>query len=146
MGGLPDDDKVKLKKLYSFAIDLKCDIASLHFLTPMPGTDLHHDMTQEGLIKVMDYSKYSWFTPVMATRHMTIEELDRYWSPKILLVNFHNPLTKIKRMFTGDPENRRIMRIGALMTVRYLVSLFLMRFRKPGEKFRSFIQPRWYHT
>jgi len=146
MGGVPEDNKTTLKRLYKYAVNLKCDIASMHFLTPMPGTELYEEAKREGLLKVFDHTKYNWFTPVMATRYMSIEDLDRFWAPKILSVNFHHPLHKIKRMFTGDPENRRVMRIGFLMFFRYILSYLLMFFRKPGAKFRSFITPAWYDS
>jgi anaerobic magnesium-protoporphyrin IX monomethyl ester cyclase len=146
IGGMPDDDRESLRRLYRYAVGLKCDIASLHFLTPLPGTDLHEEAKRDGLLKVLDYSQYSWFTPVMATRHLSIEDLDRFWSPRILTVNFHHPLRKLLRMLLGDPENRRIMRIGLVMSVRYSVSLLLMLFRRPGRKFRSFVTPLWHDT
>jgi radical SAM superfamily enzyme YgiQ (UPF0313 family) len=145
MGGVPDDDRQSLRNLHRYAVSLKCDIASFHFLTPMPGTQLYRDMDRAGLLEVRDFSQYNWFTPVMRTRHLSIADLDRFWSPKILTVNYHHPLHKIKRLFTGDPENRRIMRIGLLMSFRYLLSLLLMFFRQPGKKFRSFMTPKWYN-
>jgi len=144
VGGAPDDDRKSLGRLYKYAKDLGPDVTTLHFMTPMPGSALHAELKQEGLIKVFDYSRYSWFDPVMATRHMSIEELDNYWTPKMVLVNMAHPLQKFIRMFMGDPHTRRMMRVGFLMYARYIRKLILQLFRQPGARFRSFVKPLWY--
>jgi len=146
VGGAPDDDKKSMTRLYKYAKDLSVDVTTLHFMAPMPGSALHAEMKEEGLLKVFDYTRYSWFEPVMATRHMSIEELDNFWTPKMVLVNMSHPVQKFIRMFIGDKHTRRMMRVGFLMYARYLKKLFVQLFRESGSRFRSFVKPAWYDT
>ena len=147
MGGAPEDDERSLKELYRFAVSLKVDVTSFHFLTPMPGTELYERMKERGRIKATDYRLYNWFNPVMETDHLTIEQLDKYWGRKFLTANLHHLGYKLKRFFTGDKMTRRILRIGALMAMRFTIKNLIMRpFRKPGEKFRSYVKPAWYDS
>jgi len=147
MGGAPEDDRETLNELYGYAKGLRADVHSFHFLTPMPGTELYEQMLAKGRIKEFDYTKYNWFNPVMETEHLTIAQLEKYWGRKFILINLHRPLHKIKRYLTGDEMVRRILKIGAVMAMRFSIENLLMRpFRRSGSKFRSYVKPRWFDS
>lgn len=147
MGGAPEDNKQTLKDLYKYAKSLVADVHSFHYLTPMPGTELYEKMLAEGKIKVFDYTKYNWFNPVMETNYLTIPELEKYWGRKFITINLHHPMHKIKKLLFGDKMSKRLIKIGATMAMNFTIkNIFLRPFRKSGEKFRSYIKPKWYDS
>jgi hypothetical protein len=77
---------------------------------------------------------------------MSIADLDRFWTRRILTANFRNISSKIRRQFTPHKSVRRINSYGLMMAVRYLKGLLAFPFRGKTGRFRGMQPPPWYDT
>lgn len=145
LGGMPEDTPEKLNRLYKFAVGMKLDICTLLFITPMPGTKYYNELEKKGLIKVRDFTKYSWFEPINEIKGMGLQEFDQFWTRKILLANFHNILWRIKRFFSPYESIKRVNRYGSMMGFRYLKALLKDPFNR-RKRFRGMSEPEWYDS
>ncbi|MDP3732093.1 MAG: radical SAM protein, partial [Candidatus Omnitrophota bacterium] len=81
MFGLPGETIEMSMKTIDFAIELNTDIATFSLTVPYPGTELYEQAKKEGLLKTIDWEKYSSlgsmtpYEPAYVPKGMTKEEL-----------------------------------------------------------------------
>ncbi|KAA8921928.1 B12-binding domain-containing radical SAM protein [Thermoplasma sp.] len=76
--GFPDDTKEDVRNTIRFAKKVKVMLAQFTIATPYPGTRLWHLAKSRGLIKTMDWRKYTTLSPVMALANFTDAEILRW--------------------------------------------------------------------
>lgn len=95
--GWPDDDHTTAHKWVRLLKRLGPDRVGVSVLTPYPGTALRAQAMKEGLLETSDWSRYTCFTPVMRTRHLTTSEVAEVrrqvlqeWSEPMLIARAAN--------------------------------------------------------
>mgnify|MGYP006278752067 CR=1 FL=1 len=78
VNGIWEDDKESILAQADYAKKIGVDYPSFHCLTPQPGTQLWDEAEKKGIIEFHDFSRYSWFTPVMPTKHLDTEDVAKY--------------------------------------------------------------------
>ncbi len=73
--GNQQESKESIKSLLNYVKKLKVDFPAFHILTPFPGTPMFKRYKEMGIEMEEDYSKYDLNTPIVATDHLTREEL-----------------------------------------------------------------------
>ncbi|MEM0128349.1 MAG: radical SAM protein [Thermoplasmatales archaeon] len=69
--GFPDDTKEEVKNTIKFAKKVKVRLAQFTIATPYPGTRLWDLAMARGIIKTMNWRKYTTLSPVMALTNFT---------------------------------------------------------------------------
>ncbi|MEM1614082.1 MAG: radical SAM protein [Thermoplasmatales archaeon] len=69
--GFPDDTKEDVKNTIKFSKKVKVRLAQFTIATPYPGTRLWDLAKSRGIIKTMDWRKYTTLSPVMALTNFT---------------------------------------------------------------------------
>lgn len=77
MIGLPWHTRANIEEGLRFLHQTKLDLVYPSFATPFPKTRLYQQAHEEGLVQVHDTDAYSHLEPVMATRHLSRDELRR---------------------------------------------------------------------
>jgi len=75
--GLPHDTKKSIQRTIAFAKSLDPDVAVFVPLTPFPGTDLHDELIDAGLLKETDLANFDFITPVASTKSLSRKQLQR---------------------------------------------------------------------
>jgi len=100
-----NDSEETLKEVFQF-VKKQSDFLVLTMTTPLPGTRYFEEADRLGRIRERDFGKYDFMHPVMDTKFLTAEEVQRlhqtylkkyYTQPRILLGGFFNP-NPFKRM------------------------------------------------
>lgn len=100
-----NDSEETLKEIYQF-VKKQSDFLILTMTTPLPGTRYYEEAERLGRIRERDFGKYDFMHPVMDTKFLSAEEVQRlhqaylkkyYTQPRILLGGFFNP-NPFKRM------------------------------------------------
>ncbi len=79
--GFDTDTSQTIRETIDIAIALQVHLVTLFILTPIPGTQLHAHLEQEGRILHQDYSRYDGTHAVFKPRHMTPDVLEElYWT------------------------------------------------------------------
>lgn len=100
-----NDSEETLKEIYQF-VKKQSDFLVLTMTTPLPGTRYYEEAERLGRIRERDFGKYDFMHPVMDTKFLSAEEVQRlhqaylkkyYTQPRILLGGFFNP-NPFKRM------------------------------------------------
>lgn len=73
--GWPDETKATIERTFKFVKDLDPDNTNWNILTPYPGTELYNSAKKYNLISTYDWSRYTSYTVVMKTKHLTESEL-----------------------------------------------------------------------
>lgn len=82
MIGFEDDTEEAVKQRFSFADEVDPDIFALQFVTPVPGSPLWTKLVREGMLvpSKIDLKKWDFQHPVVATKHLSVEEVGRLGS------------------------------------------------------------------
>lgn len=100
-----NDSEETLKEIFQF-VKKQSDFLILTMTTPLPGTRYYEEAERLGRIRERDFGKYDFMHPVMDTKFLSAEEVQRlhqaylkkyYTQPRILLGGFFNP-NPFKRM------------------------------------------------
>ncbi len=78
--GHVDETRETLRESLQFAIDLGVDFFQPSIMTPYPGTELYRQAKAEGLLKHERYELYGQGSPVLRMKHLTDEELMRFYT------------------------------------------------------------------
>ncbi|MCX8119009.1 MAG: B12-binding domain-containing radical SAM protein [Desulfobacterota bacterium] len=100
-----DDSEETLKEIFRF-VKRQSDFLVLTMTTPLPGTRYFEEAERLGRIREWDFGKYDFMHPVMDTKFLTAEEVQRlhqaylkkyYTQPRILLGAFfsRNPFKRM---------------------------------------------------
>jgi radical SAM superfamily enzyme YgiQ (UPF0313 family) len=78
--GMDGDDNSVFQKTYDFIMNNRISVPRVHILTPVPGTPLYSQMTDEGRIINRDFGKYSGGQVVFRPKNIKPDELQtNYW-------------------------------------------------------------------
>ncbi len=100
-----NDSEETLQEVFQF-VKKQSDFLVLTMTTPLPGTRYFEEADRLGRIRERDFGKYDFMHPIMDTKFLTAEEVQRlhqtylkkyYTQPRILLGGFFNP-NPFKRM------------------------------------------------
>lgn len=70
--GFPNESRREIDKTLSFLKEIKADIADIHMLIPLPGTELYDELDANGYIVERDWSKYVFHNlPVYRTNYFS---------------------------------------------------------------------------
>ncbi len=73
--GLPDDDESILRSDLAFAKELDPEFLEIFYPYPFPGTALHKEVVELGLLPAGVVPKEAYGLPCMPTKHITLERL-----------------------------------------------------------------------
>lgn len=149
--GLRQDTPESLDGLLNYVEKLDPDYPAFHPITPVPGTSLWDEANEKGWLKIEDFSRYDWMTPVMDTETMTTDDLGRkIWemNGKYLL----RPKRILKGIFSRHTYRRRMYVWWLLVSIRVGVDFLFDRIwpaRSIGQKaalseYVGMIKPDWY--
>jgi len=92
--GIPGETWEEALQTIKFAKKLDPDYAQFSIATPFPGTELYQIAKNNGLLLTEDWSKYTVLKPVMKTKELSVEQLQKlirkayfsfYLRPKVIL-------------------------------------------------------------
>ncbi len=76
MLGNPGETLETVRKTINFARELDTDYAQFSIATPFPGTEMWDMANKQGLIKIKDFSKFTWYySPTFETKELPGETL-----------------------------------------------------------------------
>ncbi|MCX5796756.1 MAG: radical SAM protein [Elusimicrobia bacterium] len=86
--GFPNEDRSMIDNTLRFLMEIKPDVADIHTLIPLPGTELYAELDKAGFLLERDWSKYVFHSlPVFRTEHFTPEEIQRQY--KRVYLRYH---------------------------------------------------------
>jgi anaerobic magnesium-protoporphyrin IX monomethyl ester cyclase len=77
INGVRSETRESMFEQLKFARKCDLDYPTFHSVTPMPGTTLWEEAKKEGWLEEEDFSKYDWYRPVMASEHLSREEIGK---------------------------------------------------------------------
>ncbi|MBL7076926.1 MAG: radical SAM protein [Kiritimatiellae bacterium] len=93
--GFDGDTSETIDRTVDEMISQRVHLLYAFILTPLPGTQLHAQMKEEGRILHSDYSLYDTFHCVFRPKHMSPEELEnKYWEA---YGRFYSPVSIMRR-------------------------------------------------
>lgn len=149
ISGIRTDTAEDIQGLLHHAHECDLDFAAFHPCTPFPGTPLYQEAKSKGWIEEPHFSNYDMFYPVMATEHLSREEVAHWttWCQQ----NFvqRKPWRYATRMFSPHDVRRRLhwwffFAIGRVMMQQAVNHV------AGSEKFQGFAgvnklwKPAWY--
>ncbi|MFC1804801.1 B12-binding domain-containing radical SAM protein [Candidatus Omnitrophota bacterium] len=113
--GFPNEGRKEIDQTLRFLKEIRADIADIHLLIPLPGTELFEQLNAKGYIIERDWSKYVFHSlPVYRTDHFSqIELFDQY---KRVYREYHLRISYIIS---------RLMRLRSLPEIRNHLGGFL---------------------
>ncbi len=147
--GLRQDDAKSIENLLYYAHECNLDFPAFHPIMPFPGTTLWEEALAKGWIEEWDFENYDMFYPVMATKHLTREEISKHtqWCYKNFVAK--KPLRYLSRLFSPY-SNRRHLHWWFLFAIFRTVLVDVWRSIKREKRFEGFAatnkmwKPRWY--
>jgi len=86
--GFPNEDRIKIRQTLKFLEEIKADVADIHMLIPLPGTELYDELNAKGYIIERDWSKYVFHNlAVYKTDYFSQEEIFKEY--KHLYLAYH---------------------------------------------------------
>jgi hypothetical protein len=78
--GFDADDETIFDRTYAFIMDNRITVPRVHIMTPIPGTPLFDQLTDQGRIRSRDFSSYTGGKVVYQPLHIDPNHLQRgYW-------------------------------------------------------------------
>ncbi len=141
--GGENESKESIKSLAKYINDLKLDYTSVHILTPIPGTPIYDKYMKKGLIpQHVDYEKFDWNTPIIATKHLSKEDLllEVYKLNKYIF----NYRWVLRMIFTKNKYKRNMGIWGVLVSIKVawdgITRVIIFR-----KKMFGMVTPKWYN-
>lgn len=69
------ETRESMMDILKYAIELKVDYPAFHPVAPVPGTLLYDEAKERGWLKIHDFKRYDWFTPIMDSETLSRDEL-----------------------------------------------------------------------
>lgn len=151
--GVRDETRESMLNLLEYAKELGVDYPSFHAVTPNPGTDLWYEAKEKGWIEVDDFKQYDWFTPIMASKYMTREEIAK--TEREIVAKFAaRPVWWLKGAFNSNKHRRQLYWWAASQGFKLFINNFLEKFgfKKIDSDvaemsgFMHLRRPSWYAT
>ncbi len=151
VNGIWDDTKESILAQADFARKIGVDYPSFHCITPHPGTALWDEGIEQNRIEFKDFSRYSWFTPIMRTKYLTTDELAK--ANQLANIKF---VTHPDWLVRGLFSKHRIRRWNYWWFVRQIIISTLLGLKerinpltvdRDAEKtsYLRLIEPKWYN-
>ena len=138
--GNQQESRESIRSLLKYAKSLKVDFPAFHILTPFPGTTLYKKFEFQGIEMEPDYEKYDLNTPIVATEHLTRDEVA--WEVYGLFKKSVTFWWLMKGLFSRSSYKRRmyIWWVKVTLTVGIDMVREWMFKRKPMDM----VVPKWY--
>jgi len=144
--GLPMDDKNSLNRLNKIIHSTFADMVFILPFTPYPGTEIWNEYKNK--LEVTDLRKYNLHLPVLSTKHLSKEQLDKWFKFTLLDYVLLRPGNLMRRIFfEKDPRKKRIQKSLARKILKLGTQHILnkLTFNK-GYELEYGIKPRWYDS
>ena len=145
--GVRSETRESMLQQVEYARELQLDYPGFHPMTPVPGTALYKEAKQKGWIEMDDFSYYDWLTPVMASEHLTREEI-AYLVPE-LSRRYVSLKWFLKGILSRGSYKRNMYIWWLLVTMRQVVDSVFSHFLPFPYKRRTatgLLKPRWYDS
>ncbi len=96
MIGFENDDEYRIKKRFEAIDEIDPDIASLQYLTPMPGSPIWPKYEARKWVEFDDLSNWDFQHPVVPTKHLSVEDIGKLGSS--CLKEFYSKPGRIDRL------------------------------------------------
>jgi radical SAM superfamily enzyme YgiQ (UPF0313 family) len=114
MLGVPGETKDTLNETYNYIRKIPLDEINVNFFTPFPGSNLYHEVVDEGFEIDFNLNRMSMLEPVYVPKDLMAEDLTR--CQKQIILSFYLNLSKIAyyilRTLKNFSELKRILRMG----------------------------------
>ena len=141
--GMPDETKKSLKKLNKLVHSSFADMVFLLPYTPYPGTELWDDVKDN--LEEKDFTKYNLHLPVMSSKYLTREQLNR-WFKKVLFWYIFWPNQLLKRIVLETDSRKRKVQISLASKILKMafVKIYNTLTLKKGYELEYGVKPGWY--
>ena len=147
--GIRTDTAESIQALLAHAHACDLDFAAFHVCTPFPGTPLYAEAMDKGWIEEHEFSNYDMFFPVMATEHLTRDEVAYWttWCQKNFVAK--RPLRYFRRMLSRHSVRRRL-HIWFFLAIGRVMAMQAYNAARGRGRFEGFAgvnklwKPRWY--
>ncbi len=152
VNGIWEDDKKSILAQATYARKIGVDYPSFHCITPHPGSALWEEAEREGRIELYDFSKYSWFTPIMPTKYLTTEDVAKY--TMFTNIKFvRNPEWLFKGLFSRHKIRRwnywwfvKQIIVSTLLALKERINPLIMDRNSEKTAYLRLIEPKWYNA
>ncbi|MGQ4872951.1 MAG: B12-binding domain-containing radical SAM protein [Promethearchaeia archaeon] len=151
VNGIWEDDKKSILAQADYARKIGVDYPSFHCLTPHPGTALWEEAEKEGRIEIYDFSKYTWFTPIMHTKYLSTDDVAKYTMyTNIKFVR--NPLWLVKGLFSKHKTRRwnywwfvKQIILSTLLALKERINPLTIDRNAEKTAYLRLVEPKWYN-
>lgn len=148
--GLRNETKETMLEQLDFAEELDLDYPAFHPLTPVPGTEIWERAKQEDWLEIEDFEAFDWLTPVMSSKNLSREEIER------ILIKMNNTYMSPKKALKGLVSPHKYRRKMYKWFLWVTLKLLLDRFKKKinpwqkeedgGSGIVKLKKPNWYDS
>ena len=141
--GTRKETKESMLAQAKYARKLRLDYPGFHPITPVPGTDVWKEYTDQGWIEITDYREYDWMTPIISSESMTREEIENFLI--MLSKKFVSPRWFLRGITSRSAYRRRMYTWWIIVTLR-VVWDSVRRFAWPfsTRAYSFLVKPEWY--
>ncbi|MCL4386552.1 MAG: radical SAM protein [Cyanobacteria bacterium] len=141
--GIRDESKKTMLAQAKYAKEICADYPGFHPMTPVPGTEYWEEAKREGYLEITDFKFYDWCTPVISTKYLKRDEVEKLMYT--LNKKFTTPLWLIKGLFSRYTYKRK-MYIWWLLVFLRVFFRNLLQLVNPldWDKITGLVKPKWY--
>jgi anaerobic magnesium-protoporphyrin IX monomethyl ester cyclase len=147
--GLWDETRKSIDHLARWPYKVGMDYCFFIPLTPNPGTRVHEEAVERGIVAVADRRAYNFHTPVLRTRRFSPKQLERLYFRLLFSVSRDRLRAWVRRFFTVPAGRRRrvlrsLLQQGTRIALRYTATMV----RHPGRRDPTVYsrKPGWYDS
>jgi len=147
--GLWEETHDSLRDLVRYRYRLGMDYCFFIPMTPNPGTAVHEEALEQGVIEVSDFRAYNFHTPIMRTRRFSAKQLERLYfrlafGISLGRIAYYSKYLLDKRSARRRRVARSLLRYGMQIAIRHIGSRLCHPFsRQPTVYSRK---PAWYDS
>lgn len=142
--GVRDETEESMLQLLEYAKKLDLDFPAFHPMTPVPGTKLWDEARENGWIEVEDFSFYDWYTPVMSSKYLSREEIEKLMA---MLQKKYARLSWLLRGLCSRHRYKRNMYLWFLLVISRVAFYQLQQNLSINTKdWQSLVKPYFYDS
>jgi len=147
--GIRSESAETIERLADYSRRCHLDFAAYHALQPYPGTALWRHAREQGWIEEEDFSNYDMFNPIMATEHLSREEVAHLTSKITQDFVGKQPLSYFSKLVSPHAIRRRL-HWWFLFSIGRVIASDAVRSARGEKHFEGFggithlWKPSWY--
>ncbi len=141
--GVRHETPATLRRQLEFARRIDADYPAFHPATPFPGTALWNEAKAKGWLEIEDFDYFDLSTPVMASEHMSRDEIDLAMIE--MAREFVRPAWLVKGLLSRTAYRRNMYSWFTLVSARVFIDSLRQRLNPfRHDNYTRLVRPAWY--